>query len=74
MDPELLPGSGTRKIQSWIRIGINYSGCATLSKTVQYGTVPMRTNFGKTVQYGTVPMRTNFGKNPENYPSGKIFI
>ena len=30
IDPELLPGSGTRKIQSWIRFGKNHSGSTTL--------------------------------------------
>ena len=30
MDPELLPVSGTKKIQSWIRIRINHSGSTTL--------------------------------------------
>ena len=33
MDPELLPGSGTRKVQSWIGSGINHSGSTTLSIT-----------------------------------------
>ena len=46
MDPELLPGSGTRKIQSWIRIRnksfrihntaiiISSSGAATVVNTI----------------------------------------
>ena len=40
MDPELLPGSGFLKVQSWIRTGINHFGSTTLFFMLLYLRLP----------------------------------